>query len=140
MVERGQLAAPYSAVAVGTLVVAGIVQAFADGTPLHGEVVVVVERRHLVNRPREGAVVNDDARLLALPDGVGSVVHVLLLASAAAYEAYDDVVAYAVNGVVAQRNARVGSRLARNGGVRGNAQVRVEGDDAAHVKHDGSGP
>ena len=36
-------AAPDSAVAVSTLAVSSVIKAFADGTPLHGEVVVVVK-------------------------------------------------------------------------------------------------
>ena len=51
--EGGQLAAPDAAVAVGALVMSGVIEALADSAPLHGEVVVVVERGYLVNRPRE---------------------------------------------------------------------------------------
>ncbi len=42
VVEAGQLAAPYSAIAVCSLAVPRVVQAFAHGAPLQGGVVVVV--------------------------------------------------------------------------------------------------
>ena len=49
VVERRQFSAPDSSVAVCAFTVAGIVQALAEGAPLHGEVVVVVERCHLID-------------------------------------------------------------------------------------------
>ena len=135
VVERGQLAAPDAAIAVGTLAVAGVVQAFADGTPLHGEIIVVVERGHLVDRPREGAVVEHDAGVASRPGGIGAVVDVALLATAAADEANHDVIAAIEQRVVAQGDARCGRRLSQNSGVGPNGDVAAEGDDAAHVEH-----
>ena len=51
VMERRQLSSPYTAVAVCPLSVSGIVQALADGTPLHREVIVVIEGSHLVDAP-----------------------------------------------------------------------------------------
>ncbi len=51
MMETGQFATPNATVTVGSLVVPRIGEAFGYGTPLHCEVVVVVERGHLVNAP-----------------------------------------------------------------------------------------
>ena len=100
VVERGQLAAPDAAIAVGALAVTGVVQAFANGAPLHREVIVVIERSHLVDAPREGTVVEHDARLLALPGGIGTVVRVFLL-SATETDKADDVVSARPHGVIA---------------------------------------
>ena len=62
-----QLTAPDAAIAMSTLGVTRVGEALCHGTPLHGEVVVVIERSHLVDTPAEGAVVEDDTRLVALP-------------------------------------------------------------------------
>ena len=62
-----QLTTPDAAIAMSTLGVTRVGEALSHGTPLHGEVVVVVERSHLVDAPAEGAVVEDDTRLVALP-------------------------------------------------------------------------
>ena len=53
MMETGEFAAPDAAVAVSPLVVSRIVEAFAEGAPLHGEVVVVVKGSHFVDAPRQ---------------------------------------------------------------------------------------
>ena len=136
VVERGELAAPNAAIAVGTLAVACIVQAFADGTPLHGEVVVVVERGHFVDAPRERAVVEHHEGLLSLPQGIGTLVDILLLAATETDEA-DDVVGTRAHGVVAQGDAGVGSRLSEDGDVVLDGEVALQGDDTAHVEdHD----
>ena len=67
VMEACQLTTPDTAIAMSTLGVTGIGKALCHGAPLHGEVVVVVERSHLVDAPAEGAVVEDDTRLVALP-------------------------------------------------------------------------
>ena len=43
VMERCSLSTPYTTVAVLTLGVTGVSQSFTDGTPLHGEVAVIVE-------------------------------------------------------------------------------------------------
>ena len=67
VVETCQLTTPDAAIAMSALGVTGICEALCHGAPLHGEVVVVIERSHLVDTPAEGAVVEDDTRLVALP-------------------------------------------------------------------------
>ena len=67
VVETCYLASPDAAIAMSTLGVTRVGEAFGYSTPLHGEVVVVIERSHLVDTPAEGAVVVDDTRLVALP-------------------------------------------------------------------------
>ena len=56
-------------------------ETLGNGTPLHGEIVVVVERSHLVDAPAEGAVVEDDAGLVALPGSIRTVIDVLFLSA-----------------------------------------------------------
>ena len=51
VMKGGKFATPDATVAVGTFVVAGVVEALSDGAPLHGKVIVVVERRHLIDTP-----------------------------------------------------------------------------------------
>ena len=67
VVKTCQLTTPDAAIAMSTLGVTRVGEALCHGAPLHGEVVVVVERSHLVDAPAEGAVVEDDTRLVALP-------------------------------------------------------------------------
>ena len=135
VVEGGQLTAPDTAVTMGTFVVSGIGEAFGDGTPLHGEVVVVVEGGHLVDAPTEGTVVEHDAVFLTLPNGISAVVDIFLLSASDADKA-DDVVTASTDRTVANGDARVGSCLASDGGVVADVQVAVEGDNATHVKDD----
>ncbi|CDA56151.1 unknown [Prevotella sp. CAG:604] len=104
VVETCQLTTPDAAIAVCSFGVTWIGEAFGYSTPLHGEVVVVIERSHLVDTPAEGAVVVDDAGLVALPCGISSVVDVLLLSTANAKEA-DDVVVARLNRIIAQGDA-----------------------------------
>ena len=61
-------------------------------------------------------MVEDDARLVALPAGISTVVDIFLLSAAEADEA-DDVVGTGLHGVVAQGDARVGGRLSEDGDV-----------------------
>ena len=89
MVETGQLSAPDAAVTMRSLVMSGIGQSLAEHAPLHREVIVVVERSEFVNAPTHRAMVDDDAREVVVPNGIGTVVHVPFLSTAKANEAYD---------------------------------------------------
>ena len=135
VVERGEFAAPDAAVAVGSFPVAGVHQTLGDGAPLHGEIVVVVEGGHLVDAPRERAMVDHHAVFLALPEGVGTVVDILLLSAADADEA-DHVVRPGPECAVTDGDAGVGGGLSGDGGVVADGEVAVEGDHAAHVEDD----
>ena len=121
MVEAGELAAPDAAIAVSSLVVSCIVEALAECAPLHGEVVVVVERSHLVDTPRQRAVVEDEAVEVLAPAGVSTVVELLFLSASDTYEPYDVVVTGSY-GVVPECDAGVGGCLSENGGVGANLQ------------------
>ena len=111
VVKRCPLAAPDASVAVGALVVAGVVERLGHRAPLHGEVAVVVERCHLVDAPAERAVVEHYVAVVARPGGVGSVVDVALLPPAESHKPHYDVVAVVFNGVVAQGYALPGGCL-----------------------------
>ena len=110
VVEAGELAAPDASVAMCSLGVPRIGETLGNGTPLHGEIVVVVERCHLVDTPAEGTVVEDDARLVALPGSISTIIDVLFLSAAQTDEA-DDAVVFRTNRVISQSDARRRSSL-----------------------------
>ena len=81
----------------------GVSKSLCDVAPLHGEVAVVIERSHLVDAPRERAVVENDVLAIASPCGISAVVHILHLRASAADEAHDNIVTLAeIQGIVAQ--------------------------------------
>ena len=77
---------------MGTLGMSRIGKTLSNGTPLHGEIVVVVEGSHLIDAPAEGTVVEDDTCLVALPCSIRSVIDVFFLTSSQADESDDAVV------------------------------------------------
>ena len=110
VVEAGELAAPDASVAMCSLGVPRIGETLGNGTPLHGEIVVVVEGSHLIDTPAEGTVVEDDARLVALPGSISTIIDVLFLSAAQTDEA-DDAVVFRTNRVISQSDARRRSSL-----------------------------
>ena len=125
---------------MGTLGVAGVGKTLGDVTPLHGEVVVIVERGHLVDTPAEGAVVEHDLVALTTPGGIGSVVDILHLTTAEADVAHDDIVALAeVNRVVTEGDTRLWRCLSGNRRIRGDVELGLQIDIAADVEDDGLG-
>ena len=60
MMIRGSAATPVSAIAVGTLLVSGIVETLADDAPLDGKVTIAIDGQTFINAPADGAVVDDD--------------------------------------------------------------------------------
>ena len=120
---------------MSTLGVTRVGEALCHGTPLHGEVVVVIERSHLVDTPAEGAVVEDDAGLVALPWSISSVVDVLLLSTANADET-DDVVATRLNRIIAQGDAWRRGCLSENCDVVCEFEVRLQRNHTSHIEDD----
>ena len=82
-------------------------------------------------------MVEDDASLLALPAGIGTVVDIFLLSAAEADEA-DDVVGTGLHGVVAQGDARVGGCLTEDGDIVLKLEVAPECNNTSNVEHDGA--
>ena len=64
VVERSLLSAPYTAIAVSTLIVHRHAQALRQYAPLQGKLLVAIERATLIHTPRQRAVVNDDVLTL----------------------------------------------------------------------------
>ena len=60
VVVGGSLAAPVAAIAVSTLGMGRVAKTLADDAPLHGHVLVAIDRAALVHRPADGTVVDDD--------------------------------------------------------------------------------
>ena len=137
VVEAGKLTAPDASVTMCSLRVTRIGETLGNGTPLHGEIIVVVERSHLIDAPAEGTVVEDDAGLVALPGSIRTVIDVLFLSAAYAEET-DDVVAARLNGIISEGDARRWSRLSEDGDVVSKLEVRLQGDDASHIEDDDS--
>ena len=137
VVEAGELTAPDASVTMCSLRVTRIGETLGNGTPLHGEIVVVVERSHLVDAPAEGTVVEDDAGLVALPGCIRTVIDVLFLSAAYAEET-DDVVAARLNGVISEGDARRWGSLSEDGDVVSKLEIRLQGDDASHIEDDDS--
>ena len=117
MVERCALSSPYTSVAVCSLLVACIVETLGNGTPLHGEVLVVVERCCLVDAPAQRAVVYDDVASVLPPEGVGTVVHVDSVASSYPYEPYYHVVCLILQRIVTDGDAVTWGSLSLYGHV-----------------------
>ena len=117
MMERGQFTPPDSTIAMGALAMASLIETLCHGAPLHGKVIVVVERSHLVDRPRERAMVVDLSRVVTCPNGISAVIDVLFLSTSDPYEPDNDIVGIGCNGEIAQRYAWIGSRLPSNSGV-----------------------
>ncbi len=62
VVKRSMVAAPYGPVAVGTLVMAAVAQTLRRDAPLHGGVASAIHGTRLVDRPTDGAMVDNDVR------------------------------------------------------------------------------
>ena len=137
VVEAGKLTSPDATVTMCSLRVARIGKTLGNGTPLHGEIVVVVERSHLVDTPAEGTVVEDDASLVALPDSISTIIDVLFLSAAYAEET-DDVVVARLNGVISEGDARRWGSLSEDGDVVSKLEIRLQGDDASHIEDNDS--
>ena len=134
MMERGKFSSPDTTISVCSLVVTSVVQALSDGTPLHRKVIIVVERCHLVYTPRERAMVDDDARLLSLPDSISPFVHIFFLPTTDT-DKTDDIVTPSLDGIISQRDTRRRSRLPCDGCIVANVQVFRQGNHTPHVKH-----
>ena len=86
---RGSAATPVAAIAVGTFLMSGIVEALAHNTPLHSEVTIAVDRQTLVNRPADAAVVNDDVVTVAAAQSVAFMMSHLSVTQSEAHETYN---------------------------------------------------
>ena len=87
---------------MSTLVVTGVVETLCYGTPLHGEVLIVVERSCLVDTPTHRAMVDDDVVAIASPERICTIVNIYGIATANAYETNDYVVCLVLQSVVAE--------------------------------------
>ena len=106
-----------------------------NGAPLHGEIVIIVERCDFVDTPAEGTVVEDDSSLVALPGSICSVIDIFLLTTAKADESDYAVVLWA-NGVISQGDSWRRSCLTEDGGISSDGEVGSQRNDASNVKDD----
>ena len=139
MMERGILATPNTAITVSPLGVAGIAQRLGDGAPLHGEVLVVVERSHLVATPRHRTMVENDVATLTTPNSIGTVVYVFHLTATKTDKSNNHVVGRAVDGTITQGDAGRRCRLSGNGDVAVlYLNIRLQVDITGHIENDGT--
>ena len=115
-----------------------LAQALGYDAPLHGEVVVGVERRALVGAPRYAAVVDDDVVAEASAEGVGPVGLVggeRAVAHAEAHVAHYNIVAAHEARVVGKADAVARRRLPGHGEeVARERERRLEVDGARHLE------
>ena len=81
-------------------------------------------------------MVEHDARIMAGSRSIGTVIDILLLTTTYAEKAHDNVVSCRIDGVVAQGNARSRSRLSSDGRIGTDADIALQGNDAADVEDD----
>ena len=136
MMEGSELATPDAAIGVGTLAVTGIGESLAEHAPLHGEVVIIVERGQLVDTPADGAVVENHAFLMTGPDGIGTVVDILLLTTTETDETDDDIIGIGTDGIITDGDARTRSCLALDSSVGTNLKVGLERNDTGYIEDD----
>jgi hypothetical protein len=70
MMIRGSAATPVSAIAVGTLLVSGIVETLADDAPLDGKVTIAIDGQALVYGPADRAMIHYDIMTSATTQSV----------------------------------------------------------------------
>lgn len=113
--EAGSFTSPDAAIAVATLAMDGVGEAFAEDAPLQGEVLVAVEGRTFICTPAHAAMVDDDVLLIASPHGI--ILCFQFVAHAASDEADDDVVGLHYERIVLQADAVAWSCLSGYGDV-----------------------
>ena len=137
--EAGSFASPDAAIAVATLAMDGVGEAFAEDAPLQGEVFVAVEGRTFICTPAHAAMVDDDVLLIASPHGI--ILRFQFVAHAASDEADDDVVGLYHKRVVLQADAVAWSCLSGYGDVSILYFKRLlQLDDARYVEDDDTWP
>ena len=134
MMETGKLATPYTSISVCTFIVTSVSKAFCYRTPLHGEVVVVVEWSNLIDTPWERAMVYHDACLLFLCWSICSIVDIALLSSSEPDKAYD-IVGTWIDGIVTECYTWRRGCLSKNGCILSNGNVRIQRYDTCNIKN-----
>ena len=100
VMERCVFASPYSAIAMLSLRMVRIFQALREDTPLHGEILVSIERCTFVDGPCHGTMVENDIPVSPAPDTVFTICIEHLVSQTETDETDDDIVSLDYRGVV----------------------------------------
>ena len=135
---RGSAATPVAAIAVGTFLMSGIVEALAHNAPLHGEVTIAVDRQTLVNRPADAAVVDDDIMTVTTSKPVAFVMGDLSITQSETYIAYD-IIGTDHNRIVGQTDPVTWGSLSCYCRVLRKSQRRFQEYRARNIENNGLG-
>ena len=131
--EGSQFATPYTTISVSTLGVTRVCQRLSECTPLHGEVIVVVERCYLVDTPAERTVVEHYTCNVSLPSSVSTVVDIDFLTSTQRDKTHNSVCLWTYSEVT-QCDTRIRSCLTSNSSVLTHCEVALQCYDSSNVK------
>lgn len=90
MVETGTFATPDTTITMAAFTMYGVGKTFAENTPLHGKILVVIERRTFVGTPAHRAMVDDDVLMVTSPQSI--IFRLFLVAHAAADKTDDNII------------------------------------------------
>lgn len=81
MVETGTFATPDTTITMAAFTMYGVGKTFAENTPLHGKILVVIEGRTFVGTPAHRAMVDNDVLMVTSPQSI--IFRLFLVAHAA---------------------------------------------------------
>ena len=90
MVETGTFATPDTTITMAAFTMYGVGKTFADNTPLHGKILVVIEGRTFVGTPAHRAMVDNDVLMVTSPQSI--IFRLFLVAHAAADKTDDNII------------------------------------------------
>ena len=90
MVETGTFATPDTTIAMAAFTMYGVGKTFAENTPLHGKILVVIEGRTFVGTPAHRAMVDNDVLMVTSPQSI--IFRLFLVAHAAADKTDDNII------------------------------------------------
>ena len=90
MVETGTFATPDTTITMAAFTMYGVGKTFAENTPLHGKILVVIEGRTFVGTPAHRAMVDNDVLMVTSPQSI--IFRLFLVAHAAADKTDDNII------------------------------------------------
>jgi len=135
--KRRALAAPNAAVAVVAFGMIGMIQTFTDETPLHGGVLIVIERGDFIYSPAHRAVIDYDILAANARDGI--FLQLVYIAETNAKIANDNIIGGDDQWIIFETNAIAGRGLAGDGEIAvADAKLGLQRDRAGKMKDDRS--
>ena len=90
MVETGTFATPDTTITMAAFTMYGVGKTFAENTPLHGKILVVIEGRTFVGTPAHRAMVDNDVLMVTSPQSI--IFRLFFVAHAAADKTDDNII------------------------------------------------